>query len=185
MAEPCSIPLGQGFHALVSPEDFERVDAYTWHLKRKTDKPAELYAQTRVRLTPGRDGSKLTVLMHRFILGAERGQQVDHINGNPLDNRRENLRIASNSQNQQNVRHSANQKRGGFKGVYWHKASGKWMASIGCGPLKPTGKRARVYLGLFTEPAEAARAYDRAALEHFGEYAALNFPANDSQKEAL
>lgn len=181
MAEPLRIPLAAGFHALVSPEDFERVDAYTWHLKRKTDKPTELYAQTRIRLGRGRKAPKQTLLMHRFILGAERGQQVDHINGNPLDNRRENLRIVSNSQNQQNIRHSKNQKRGGFKGVYWHKASGKWMASIGSGPLKPNGKRARVYLGLFTEPADAARAYDRMAREHFGPYAATNFPANDQE----
>jgi hypothetical protein len=176
VSEPCRIELSQGHFALVSPEDFERVSAYTWCVKRRRSEPNRLYAQLVIRITPGRKGRKLTISLHRFILGALPGQVVDHINGNGLDNRRENIRLCTNRQNSQNICFSKNQKRGGYKGVNWHRKGKKWQAAIAAGPVKPNGKRALKYLGLFKSAEDAARAYDRAALEHFGEYAALNFP---------
>jgi hypothetical protein len=182
VAEPGRIALGHDRFALVSAEDFERVSAFTWCLKRRRSDPNRLYAQRVVRVTPGRKGKKLTISMHRFILGAQAGEVVDHINGDGLDNRRENIRLCTNRENSQNICSSKNTKRGGFKGVNWHPKGKKWQAAIGAGTLKPNGKRKLIYLGLFKSAEDAARAYDRAAREHFGAFARTNFPdaANDS-----
>ena len=101
--------------------------------------------------------------MHTFLTGWSR---VDHINGNGLDNRRSNLRPASRSQNGAN-RGAPSNNTSGFKGVTRFRL--KWMAKI-----QVHGRT--IHLGLFATPQEAARAYDTAALEHFGEYARPNFP---------
>jgi hypothetical protein len=109
--------------------------------------------------------------MHRLLVEVNLGQEVDHINGNGLDNRKENLRVCTKSQN------LGNQKKtklyGGvatsskYKGVSWDKRVQKWVAKIGI-----NGKR--VYLGLFEDEEKAAEAYNKAALEYFGEFALLN-----------
>jgi hypothetical protein len=106
--------------------------------------------------------------MHRVILGlpADDSRQVDHRNRDRLDNRRWNLRIATRPQNQVNK-----EKRAGtssrFKGVSWHKLTGKWVAK-----LRVDGRDQ--HLGLFTDEVEAARAHDRAALTAWGEFAYIN-----------
>lgn len=99
--------------------------------------------------------------MHNLIMGQ---LGVDHRDHNGLNNKRSNLRVATNGQNQANRRTSA-QYRGIFK-----DRSGKWVARI----RQPVGKRE--YLGYFSDPEEAARAYDRAAVRIHGEFALLNFP---------
>jgi hypothetical protein len=104
--------------------------------------------------------------MHRFLIG-EAGLYVDHRNGDGLDNRRANLRSATNSQNQAN-RGKSKRNKSGFKGVYFHKPAQKFLASIQFeGKLR--------HLGLFADPIEAAKAYDAAALEYFGQFAKTNF----------
>jgi hypothetical protein len=122
-------------------------------------------------------GRKGSVSLHRLIAGAKPGQIVDHIDGNTLNNSRANLRIASALENARNVRHSKNTRRGGFKGVYFVKKSRKWGASIGAGEKKANGRARMVHLGCFETPELAALAYDEAAREYFGEFAATNFPA--------
>jgi hypothetical protein len=187
MAAECrEIPLHGGFVALVSPEDFERASAHRWHVKRKLSQPGKLYVQRTIRLGSGRDARKTAETLHRFIMGAAPGVMVDHRNGDGLDNQRHNLRLADNAQNQRNIRFSKRQKRGQWKGVAWNNNAGRWQAQICAGDVKPNGKRRRLYLGLFDDPADAARAYDAAARLHFGEWAALNFPesANDSSRAA-
>jgi hypothetical protein len=104
--------------------------------------------------------------MHRAILSAPLGTQVDHINHILLDNRRENLRLATGTQNQGNRRMSAN-NRSGFKGVYWSKDRNLWVGQIRV--AKKT-----YWLGYFETAKDAARAYDTAAREAFGEFAFLN-----------
>jgi hypothetical protein len=171
MAEPCRIPLGHGLFALVDAEDFEALSRHSWNAKLSSP-----YARRTVRLGKGRKAKKAAVFMHRLVAGAAPGEVVDHRNGDSFDNRKANLRKTGARGNATNVHRSRNQQRGGFKGVSWHPRAKKWQAAISAGPVKANGRRARVHLGLFVDPADAARAYDAAAREHYGEFAALNFP---------
>lgn len=108
--------------------------------------------------------------MHRAITNAPKGMDVDHINGNTRDNRRENLRVCTHAQNLAAGRPAkrANSKSK-YNGVGWNKSANQWMARI-----RINGKL--TYLGCFKDETAAARAYDKAAREHFGEFARLNFP---------
>jgi hypothetical protein len=110
--------------------------------------------------------------MHRFLLLPERGVLVDHINGDGLDNRRMNLRLANHSQNAANrCKPQRSRSTSRYKGVFF-EASGKrkkrWRALI-----KVDGQT--IHLGSYSEEIEAAVAYDIAAKKHFGEFAKLNF----------
>lgn len=182
MAEPVSIPLGRGLFALVDAADAERVNGFTWHATSKKKHPGVHYAHHTTRIGSGAGARKGSMAMHRFIMGCEPGdgKVVDHRNGNPLDNRRENLRVTDARGNATNVTRSKQQKRGGYKGVSWHTGAGKWQASICAGALRPNGKRKQIYLGIFDDPVDAAKAYDAAALQHFGEFASLNFPIKEA-----
>ncbi len=111
--------------------------------------------------------------MHTYLLGNP-DRDIDHINGNGLDNRRSNLRLATESQNMAN-RGKQRNNTSGFKGVHWSQKHGKWKAEICC-------NRHRQHLGLFIDPVEAAHAYDSKARELFGEFARLNFPREGEQQ---
>ncbi|MBN2130267.1 MAG: HNH endonuclease, partial [Sedimentisphaerales bacterium] len=106
--------------------------------------------------------------MHREIMQPPPGMMVDHIDGNSLDNRRRNMRNCTNQQNMQNLAKSP-RASGRFKGVYYDKRRRTWYARI-C----HNGKS--IHLGTFGTEIEAARAYDKAAMELFGEFACLNLP---------
>lgn len=112
-------------------------------------------------------GSRKKLYMHRLILKPEGRLHVDHINGNTLDNRRCNIRVATVSQNIANSRPISGCSSQ-FKGVSLFR-SGKWVAYI-------THCSTRMHLGYFASQEAAARAYDTKALELFGEFARLNFP---------
>lgn len=112
---------------------------------------------------------RLTIAMHRVIMGDKDGQVVDHINGDILDNRRENLRFATNSQNRMNTRKSVNCSSQ-FKGVYWSSKANKWCAKISV----PEREKRHKHLGSFTCEHEAGHAYNKAAIEFFGDFACLN-----------
>ena len=105
--------------------------------------------------------------MHKEILKPPSGFETDHINHNGLDNRKDNLRICTTSQNHYNQIIRSESKTSKFKGVSRHKASRKWIAQIGYG-------RRMIYLGCFDSESEAARAYNQKARELFGEFANLN-----------
>jgi hypothetical protein len=160
--------------ALIDAEDLERAQAFKWQTKSKKSTPGKYYVQRSYRVA----GRNLGESLHRFLMGCVPGdgKVVDHRNGNGLDNRKDNLRVTDARGNATNVTRSKNQSRGGYKGVSWHPKAGKWQASICSGEPRPNGKRKQIYLGLFEDPEEAARAYDAEARLHFGEFAALNFP---------
>ena len=154
------VPLTNGMVALVDDEDYARVSAHRWAYNPK----GRGYAQCRIG---GRRNPKY-VQMHRCILDAPVGFQVDHINGNGLDNRRSNLRLASRSQNQQNTL----AKTGGtskYKGVHFDNEKQRFRARIRKGGVE-------IRLGRHSTEEEAALAYDAAARKVFGRFARLNFP---------
>lgn len=103
---------------------------------------------------------------HREILGFPTGE-IDHKNGDGLDNRRENLRVCSRLENNRNQRKSKRPLTSKYKGVSWDKKSKKWLAHISI-------MNKCKYLGVFSDEWEAALAYNKAAEEKFGEFACLN-----------
>lgn len=156
------IRLTQGKVALVDDSDAERVDrAGTWVAIESTTCPGRWYAY-RTEYCP-----KRTVYLHRFIMGAPKGLQVDHADGDGLNCRRNNLRLATRSQNCANAKKRRDAKTSQFKGVTF--VCGRWQAQI-----TVDGKQCR--LGRFYSEEEAARTYDDAAERHFGVFARPNFP---------
>lgn len=146
----------QNHEILIDDEDYSIVSGYTWHIVEGSS--GVLYAQTHLTVS----GKRTTKLMHKLILNAAR---VDHINRNGLDNRKTNLRAATAQQNGANAK-----KRNGtskYKGVHWNIIKSKWQASI----FKDNTTK---YLGLFNSELEAAKRYDKEALEVYGEFAHLN-----------
>ena len=115
----------------------------------------------------GRRGPRRSVYLHREIAQPPEGMSVDHIDGNPSNNVRSNLRFATVSQNNANRR--ATRRPGCFRGVFAVPRNAKkpWKAQI-------TVNRASIHLGYFESEAAAAKAYDAAAAKHFGEFARLN-----------
>jgi hypothetical protein len=156
------IPLTQGYYAVVDAADYARVSSLKWHAQIAWRKGfiKHICARASASKTTGRSG----VLLHRFILGlSDPSVEVDHRDGDALNNRRANLRQATRQQNNTNRGKWAS--KAGFKGV--HKKGNKWYAAIW-----RDGRSVR--LGNFTDPNKAAIAYNRAAREAFGEFAKLN-----------
>jgi hypothetical protein len=164
-----TVPLGgkkaAGRVALVDDEDYDLVSRYRWHVwvKRRPGRAAGPYAQANVR-QPG--GHHTTIRMHCLILGRA---GIDHRNGDGLDNTRANLRIATTLQNGANQQPNIGTSSA-YKGISWNRRLGKWQADI---QVNGQGR----YLGVFLDEEAAARAYDAAALDAWGEFALLNFPS--------
>lgn len=157
------IPLTKGKVALIDDDDYPLVSQYKWSAHQWRGK---WYAKANAR--QGRGHAPIS--MHRLIMRAGKGDVVDHRDGNGLHNWRDNLRKTDHHRNMQNRKPNATHGRA-FKGVI--PRNGRWRASI-----KYQGK-AR-HLGVFDTAEDAARAYDAAARELFGEYAMPNFPAETS-----
>jgi len=156
------IPLTQGFFAMVDDADYEVFAASRWYAHRDG---RTIYARRHVVT----GGKRVRLLMHRVILDAPCALQVDHINGNGLDNRRSNLRLATSSQNKVNRSFKNNI---GYRGIY--QKNTRFEAAI-----RVLGSK--YYLGSFASPEAAAHAYDAAARKYHGEFARLNFPEASQQ----
>lgn len=156
------IPLTRGYVAIVDDEDYDKLAAHKWraHVDKRTQ---HVYAVREVS-APGIRFARYTERMAKVVLNAGDDVIVDHINGKTLDNTRRNLRKSTRQQNAYNQ-----QGRGAYKGITYHKASGKWVAQI-------MHNYVNVYLGIYATPEEAARAYDEAARKRFGAFARVNFP---------
>ena len=146
----------EGKFALVSPEDYDRVMTKRW-----------FYGTSYACLSRYKRGCAIT--LHRWLLDAPEDMYVDHINGNRLDNQRNNLRICLPSENNFNQAKTSSPTSSKYKGVCWNKNKRRWQSNICC-------KGKRTQLGLFRDEINAALAYDRKAAVLFGEFARLNFP---------
>jgi hypothetical protein len=150
--------------AIVDPNDYYELDKYIWYgvvCKNGRFSHVIYFAPKNANTAP--------ICMHRKLTNPPSDLIVDHINNNPLDNRRSNLRAITKTQNSYNMSPKKNCSSK-YKGVY--KISGKqrpWRAHI-------SYKRKRISLGTFENEIDAAKAYDEAAKKYYREYAYLNFP---------
>ena len=156
------IKLTQGRFAVVDNANFDWLNQHKWQvLNDKGNFRA-------TRRSSRKNGKRHTIYMARQILGLEHGdkRQGDHRDHNTLNNRQDNLRICTNQQNTFNQKSSL-RTSSRFKGISWHKQRKKWQARIQIDEKEK-------YLGLFVSEVKAARAYNKVAKEHFGEFACLN-----------
>ena len=151
----CSIPLSRGLVGIIDAADFGDVGQFKWFANAKG-----YVVRNLPRPTAG------TELLHRKLMQAKKHQYVDHINHNPLDNRRANLRLCTNSQNSM-YRHRQSNNRSGYKGVSWSLVANRWRVYI-----KVNGKQ--IHLGYCDCKEMGALIYNAGALRHFGEFALLN-----------
>jgi len=162
------IYLGDGVYTIVDADIYYRLGHLKWQPKANRGK---FYVVRYAIIAPGQ--TKLLNL-HREITNAPKGLIVDHINGNPQDNRIVNLRLVTQSQNSQNIPKRKNTSSR-FIGVYFNKEQRKWRATI-------SYKKKSFYLGDFKNEIDAAKAYDAAARKYYGPKARVNFP---ERSEAL
>jgi hypothetical protein len=159
------IQLTKGYVAQVDDEDFDRLNARCWRVRLRKGRPHEV--------SSGHDYS----LMHREVLKAGPGDpEIDHKDGNPLNNQKSNLRFATDLQQLWNSGVRSDSRHSSYKGVQTNgpKRRTPWRARIKV--LQPNGKSRCIHLGSFTDEIQAARAYDAAAVKHFGVFARVNFP---------
>jgi len=147
--------------ALVDDCDYQELNCFKWYAQKRGRK---LYAKRNIRV----NGKQKGIRMHCVIMGHMNGKEIDHRTGNTLDNQRNNLRHCTHAENTRNTGIRKN-NTSGYKGVYWNKKVRKWQAYI-----QHNGKK--VHLGVFLCLIKAAKAYDKAAVKYYGEFAGLNFP---------
>lgn len=161
------IKLTQGKVAIVDDEDFEELNKFKWYAVKK----GRTYYAERATYV---DKKKSTIRLHQIILKPKPEYETDHKDRDGLHNWRDNLRYATRSQNVANIdkyRLSSSKK----KGVSWHKGNNKWMASI-------WKEGTHFFLGYFFNEADAALAYDKSAIEFFGEFARTNYGGKISKQ---
>ena len=164
MPDCIRITLPCGRDLLIDAEDEAFVRSHKW----RSQLPTRSYTRYAARHKPGASGE---IFLHRELLNAPDGMMVDHLNGDGLDCRRSNIRLATASENACNRRRPSDATNP-YRGVRQNGPHGRWVARIGIHGTKH-------YLGSFATPEEAARAYDAKALELHGEFARLNFPEGD------
>ncbi len=154
------IKLTQGQVTLVDDGDFEDLNRWKWYASKDLARAegGQFDARRMIRI----DGKRRSLYMHRYLMNPTKDQQVDHIDGNPLNNQKSNLRLCAAYQNQHNVG-KRRDNLSGHKGVHWHHKNNKWVAQI-------TVHGKQTHLGYFEGILDAAKAYEDAVKEHFGEF---------------
>lgn len=155
-----NVDYSKYFIAIIDKEDIDKIKNYRWSVTKTKNTP---YAQSTKK---DKLGTRTCILMHRIIMNAQKGQEIDHKNRNGLDNRKENLRFCTRQQNRWNSK-KQNRSISLYKGVSWNKVAEKWQAFL-CVNYKNKS------LGYFDNQADAAIAYNNAAVKCFGEFAMLN-----------
>lgn len=150
--------------ATVDDEVYEEIAQYKWGFVGR-------YAYTQ----EWTKGTSKNIYMHRMIMGFPSQMEIDHINGDGLDNRKANLRVVSHAQNMANQKSRKNTSSI-YKGVSWNKRRGKWESYI-----ETSGKKK--HLGYSLDEQEAAKTYDVAAIRIFGVYARPNFTSFGGLKD--
>lgn len=150
-----SIPLTNEKWARIDYEDFEQVSAFTW---TATKQCRTWYASAKIN-------GKM-VALHRFVMKAVRGQVIDHIDRNGLNNQKTNLRFCTRGENRRNAIGWPETRKSRFKGLSINK--GRWQVRIKI-------NKKTICLGTYADEVEAARAYDAGAVQFHGEFARLNF----------
>ena len=140
---------------MVDDEDYDYLKQFDWHVSKDKCVSSAMGSHKNKRM-----------LIHRLLMKAPDDMEVDHIDGNRLNNQRSNLRLATSSQNKCN-RGARKDNRSGFKGVSWHKKNKNWNVRI-----KADNKY--LLIGIFQDKFEAAKAYNEAATKYHGEFAYIN-----------
>ena len=143
-----AIPLTQGKVTFVNDEDYLKLSEHRWYAHKIGNTYYAIRNSPRDPLTH----QHYKILMHVVILDTPKGMDTDHINGNGLDNRRENLRIATRRENMQNQKNRHRRKTSKYPGVWWSKQRNKWRACIEV-------NNKQYYLGIYSSEEKAARVY--------------------------
>ena len=157
------IKLTRGYYALVDECDFERLNRHKWQVNVRNGRPRQ------AGRTERRNQKSRYLTMHRVIMNPLEHMIVDHINRNPLDNRRANLRLSTPQQNSWNRSCPRNSKGSKYTGVSLDRDGQKWRVRI------VIDGESR-FLGYYDDEKAAAMAFDKAARKHRGHFAFQNFP---------
>jgi hypothetical protein len=168
------IKLPSGHVALIDSCDFDRVSCFRWHLKSDGFVVCRYFR-----------GKRVCVYLHRFILGASRGVEVDHVNHDRLDNRRKNLRLCSRLENSRNQ--VKQKRRGGCTSRY--KGVSRWTDRFWKAEIRIRESRVirshKIHIGSFSSEKDAALARDLFEYRNYGKFSNLNFPsATIAQRKA-
>ena len=153
-----NIYLTKDKYTIVDDEDYKYLNQWKWRLHSKG------YAYRNEKRI--KNHTRKGILMHRQIMKLNSQKEIDHINRNKLDNRKNNLRISSSTQNHMNKEKSKN-NTSGYKGITYDKRKNKWMAQI-------QKNKKNIFIGYFNDKKSAATAYNRKAKELFNNFAFLN-----------